>query len=824
VKASDAFSRFQGKWLITGILMLAAVCSAVCCKPQAASAADTLILSVTLNTVSHGEFFLKRSDSGTLLMRREDLQQIGLKTAAVSATTLDSEDYISLSDLPGLTVTVDEKLLLLDLLAGAALVDLPRIVRNYSPVARAYVPTQNTSAFLNYRIDYSNGIDVHSPVWSGTAQAGLRRGNLLLLGDGYFQRSQETQQAVRLMTNLSWDRPAHMSRWVAGDISASSGEPSGPILMGGLNYSTAFSIAPGTIMYPMGEFGGVATTPSEADIYVNGILVRRERLAPGDYRFRNLPFSSGANNVEILLRDSFGNEKWSSTRFYLSDQLLAASLNDYSYSIGFMRHDFGSASNHYGRPLLIGKHLFGINDSLTVGAGVEVADNLISMVPRAVISLSRVGVMNILAGASVERERDWGTTLGIGYQFQSRQVNYTLSLSHSSREFRTLSNQQAADTSRLECGTGISVGSPSFGTVSLNGSYSETWAGQFKRSLVASYSRTLAKRVQFTASVNSTWGTFNSLNFFTGLTFFPMKDLTASATVQTGPGVDKETVSLQKSLPVGEGVGYRATIEREQSRNQTLLRANPYLQINTSIGSYTADLQGQYNQQNSTTEGSYLVSAAGALVYAGGHVGLSRPVSSSFAVVQVEGMADVTVVLDNQEVARTNANGMAYIPNLQSYQENVIAFKDQLIEANYLIKRYKTIVNPGIYGGECIYFPVARIQAYGGRLLTEDGQPLEYAMVTLRSSDTEFSFTTLRGGEFYFENLVDSQTASGTREERCGDPSPYRLTVVPGIYTATVADGGPEQHFTLHIPISDAIYVALGEFRLPSTETDAPEQ
>ena len=101
--------------------------------------------------------------------------------------------------------------------------------------------------------------------------------------------------------------------------------------------------------------------------------------------------------------------------------------------------------------------------------------------------------------------------------------------------------------------------------------------------------------------------------------------------------------------------------------------------------------------------------------------------------------------------------------------------------------------------------------------MTEQGDPLEFATVTLRGMKREFSFKTLSGGEFYFENLADSAAGDGKSFEACGDPSPYRRTVVPGMYVATVVVDGSERHFNLHIAASDAVFVQLGEFRIPDT-------
>ena len=797
------------------ISFVTALLSVICCCPLPAHALETVILSVSLNTVSCGEFFIKRTDNGILQMRSEDLRLIGIKIPARPGAAIDGDQYISLEELSGVTLTLNEKLLTLDLLAGADWIDLPNVTKDFSLPLQAYTPSSGTSAFLNYRADYGNGIEMGSAAWSTTGQAGLRRGNLLLLGDGLYQQNRETQQAVRLMTNLSWDRPESSSRWMAGDINVTAGEPSGPVLVGGLSYASEYSMTPGIVTYPLGEFGGVATLPSEADIYVNGVLLRREYLAPGDYRFRNLPVANGTNNVEIVLRDSFGNESRNNTRFYLSDRLLKSGLHDYSYTVGFMRRDFGSVSNNYGQPLLVVRHTLGLNDFLTAGSGAEAGNGLVNLMPRIVLGLSDYGVLSLIGGESHDSDLGWGTAVGAGYQFQSHHVNYQMSMSHNSQQYRTLANQQATDAVRFDCGTGISVGSPSFGTVSLNGLFSESYAGQLLRSAGISYSRSLAKTVQFTALLTNSWGTSGITSFFTGLTFFPANDVTTSAMLQSGPGVNKETLSLQKNLPIGEGIGYRATVEREQSRNQTVVRINPLLQVNGPYGSYSAELLGRHENDGGHMGGDYHISAAGALIFAGGHLGLTRPVASSFAVVQVEGLAHLGVLLDNQEIARTNANGMAFIPSLQSYQENRISFDDRHITADYLIKRYKAVVTPGLYGGECVYFPAARVQAYGGRILAEHGAPLEFARVTLRGMNREFSFMTLSGGEFYFENLADTAAEAGTSFEACGDPSPYRRAVVPGMYAATVVVDGSERHFNLLIAASDAMFVQLGSFLFP---------
>ncbi|MBC8016944.1 MAG: fimbrial biogenesis outer membrane usher protein, partial [Verrucomicrobia bacterium] len=685
-------------------------CLAISCFiPGAALAEETIILSVTLNSIPRGEFFLKRSDSGRLFIRREDLRRIGLKQLPVPVTTIENDAYVSLTDLQGVTTAFDDKKLMLDLQAKADMVDLPKEVRDFGNMPGQLLPRPpGTSSFLNYRLDYGSEINVAGGTWSATGQAGIRQGNLLFLSDGIYQHQRDLDRAVRLTTSLNWDRPGKLARWVAGDILATAGEPSGPLNLGGISYISSFSIEPGLITYPVGEFSGMAAYPSEAEIYVNGILIRRERLSPGEYRFRNLPVTNGTNMVDILVRDPFGAESHFSNAFYLSDRLLRAGLHDYGYSAGFLRRDFGSASDRYGQPVVVARHNVGLSDFLTAGVGAEAGKDLVNVVPRAVFRLNNIGIINLLAGGSLDRDQGSGGTIGGGYLFQSRNINYQLSLRHSTQGYRTLASRQNTDPPLLEAGTGLSLGTPFSGSIGLDGTFMETYAGQIRRSLGVSYSRSLTKTLHFSASWRTTWGTSSENTIFTGLTYIPGESHTISATYQTFRGGDREALAIQKSLPIGEGFGYRGTVERERSNERTVYLANPVLQYNGPYGSYSADYQGKYEEQGGGLGGNYLLSAAGAIVYAGGHIGLTRPVSDSFAMVHLEGLADTKVLLDSQVVARTNADGLAIIPNMRSYQQNTVSFDDHQIPPNYLIKNYTISLSPGQWGGACIAFPVAR--------------------------------------------------------------------------------------------------------------------
>jgi outer membrane usher protein len=780
----------------------------------AGAALETVILTVSVNTISYGELFLKRNAAGQLLLRSSDLHLIGLKPGSGADTIVAGDAYVTVSNLTGVTAQLDERNLQLALFAAAAYVELPHIVRNYSPDFPTYTPVQESSAFINYRFDYSSGISSDNSSrmdsWNATGQGGVRRGNLLLLGDGIVQYDQLSQRAIRLQTALSWDRPAQLSRWSVGDISATAGENSGIVMLGGVSYGSALSLAPGLSSYPQGEFNGVVALPSEASIYVNKVLVRREHLAPGEYHFQHLPVANGSNNVEIIFRDAFGNESTSNNRFYLSDRLLRVGLHDYSYNIGVTRRNFGVESNNYAEPVLVGRHNYGFSDAVTVGGGFAADQNRSVVTPVVVFSAGQAGVVSLFGGASQVRELGAGSSVGASYQIQTRHLNCFVAFENNSDHYRTLTDEFASDVIRRNGSGGVSAGSSAFGTFGLSGAYRENSSGAVQRLLTLSYARFVTKAVQFTASVNQSWGGSVGVSLFAGLTFVPRNDVLAAVSVQSDGSTTRETVSLQKSVPLGEGIGYLAAVEHEQAGRTSVVRIKPLLQINGATGVYSADLQAQFNGGNDQRAAAYQLSAAGALLYAGGHLGLSRPVSSAFAVVQVGEVPDIKVLLDNQEVARTNAAGMAYLPDLRAYQKNRISFDDHQLPVNSVMSGYKTELVPGQYGGACVMFPLVTVQGYGGHVTLPDSVPLEFGHVTLHGTTGEFAFTTMSGGEFYFENMVAASGDAPHGAVPCGSPAAYHLAVVPGRYRAAVVVAEQNYEFELVIPESAATFIQLG--------------
>jgi outer membrane usher protein len=265
----------------------------------------------------------------------------------------------------------DEKKLTLELTAEPSLLGKKTFMLRYPRQTKVYYP-KDIGGFLNYNLTYfaRDSFTYDSTVL--TNQLGFRVGDFLFLSDSsYTHRRGEGGEFVRLMSNITYDRRKDLQRVVFGDFFASSGELGSTLNMGGISFSKSYNIDPYLVKYPEISFSGIASLPSEIEVYRDGVLIEKKRISPGGFELKDIPTYVGPGVIEVVLKDPFGREQRVNLPYYFSDILLKKGLHDYSYNIGFLREDFGTVSNRYKDFLFLGFHRYGINDSLTAGARAE---------------------------------------------------------------------------------------------------------------------------------------------------------------------------------------------------------------------------------------------------------------------------------------------------------------------------------------------------------------------------------------------------------------------------------------------------------------------
>jgi outer membrane usher protein FimD/PapC len=747
---------------------------------------QTIILNVILNSEEKGDFFVLQTEDGDFLIRIEDLRQMGFREPQVPVFEIDQERYISIRSIKGLEFRYDERTLTIELFAMPA--HLGRTVIDFIPPAQPDVEyPKDTAGFLNYRLDYSleDASDVPAVrTFDFTNQIGLRYTDFLFLSDSVYTNEDAEDRLVRLMTNVTYDRRDRLQRVVVGDFFTSSGELGSTLNLGGISFQKAYLINPYLITHPTIDLSGAVSLPTEIQVVLDGMPIRQERLSPGEFELKNLSTRTGAGLLEVVLKDPFGREQRIRYPFYLTEILLKRGLHDYRYHLGFEREGFGEDSGDYGRLVFSGLHRYGFTDILTAQFRFEAARKAYSLGPSLSHRIFNDGIVSFAAAASQNPEGDTGRAGSVTYGYQGRRVNIYLLGRAFTESYSPLLAPPEAEKPRYETVIGTGYSTLWLGSLTMDYTAQQMHVGTDRTVVSVGYSKTLREGLSFLTSLKRIHEEESSYEFLIGLHYNPGKDTSVSARHQRNDDGHTEVVQVQKNAPVGEGFGGRALYERADAETGLTQTADGFLQYNNRYGITTAEYR--------TTDGSRVlqVSGSGAAAMVGGVVGLSRPITDSFGLVEVGDLKDVRIYHNNQEVGRTDSSGRLFIPTLGSYYNNQISINDQDIPINYTIPEVLRYISPPLRSGSHVRFEATRFQAIIGRLMLRlpDGpQSAEFYEASFVIGDRTVTFPTGKGGEFYIENIP------------------------PGEYRATVMALEKPCFFDIMVPESEEPLVDLGE-------------
>jgi outer membrane usher protein FimD/PapC len=601
--------------------------------------------------------------------------------------------------LEGVEYRFDEATLTLELTAVPEL--LPKATLDLFPQRQSgVIYPRDRSIFLNYGIDYSAGGDDF--VFEGLTvsnELGVRHRDLLLLTDTLYTESPDDSRFVRLNTSLTWDDRKMLRRIIGGDFFASSGELGSRLQMGGLSVSKVYRIDPYFIRYPLFDFSGMAPLPSDVELYVDGVRVRSERFAPGEFELRNFQSIGGAQTIEIIVRDALGREQRFDSSFYFTDQILRRGLHEYSYNLGLLRRDFGQESNNYSDLAFSAFHRYGLTDTLNLGLRGEAGDGLANLGVESAMKTGSVGLLR-LEGAGSHDEEDSGAAGFLSYEYYNRRFRGRLALQGFSTGYRSLGDSGTTIRRKLNLLAGLGYVTPQLGSFGLDYARTESYRGPELETLTFSWSRRLWKRTYINATFRQIRENGTTHEAGVNLTWYFGRDHSVSGSVRRERGADIQVLEARRNTPVGEGTGWNLRGERtEREGNQNYL-LNSVVQHNARH----AILRGDFSLGRSetlTTEDLRL-SLAGSLVQVGDTLALTRPVTDSFALVSVGDAEGVEVYVNGQSSGRTNRRGKVVIPDL-SYYENQVSSKTRTLD--YLMPRVRLNVSPPLRSGSCINFP-----------------------------------------------------------------------------------------------------------------------
>ena len=766
------------KSLNVGLLLLGllALVPSAALAEDTAPTVDEVFLVVVINQQEQGVTFLLRSDD-RFFAGGQDLRRWRLHLPNTTPLNRDGEDFYALDTLAGLTYEFNESSQALTVQAPPNLFDATRLkgtVTDFSAPTPA-----SPGGFLNYDVSANH------------AQGRTSTSGLLELGGFAGWGTVQTRllardlngkaTAVRLDTTWTRDQPLEVASLRVGDAISGTSSWGGAVRFGGVQWSTNFSTQPGFIAFPLPGVSGEAALPSTVDLYVNSALRMSREVPSGPFSIQDLPVTTGQGDARLVVRDILGREQVITQPFYATPRLLKPGLQEYSYELGFVRRNFGTDSNNYGRPLAVGTHRLGITDQFTGEIHGELLGQQQTLGLGGVLLLPAAGVLSGSFAAS-HSDRGVGGLLELGFQRQGRYVSFGANTQLASQRFEKLGLEPEALAPRQISQMFVNLATTDYGSFRANYTQQAFRDRTGNKILSAGYSRKVGRQGNLTASVTRLLNGDAKTTFNLSFSLSLGNRTNASINTSAQPGREQAVLQVSRSVPAGSGLGYRLAAGVGDSD-----RRAAEVSAQNGIGAYNLAVD-QFQGQ-----AAFRGSASGGVAFLGGSAFLSRRITDSFAVVQVPDYSGVGIYADNQLVARTDANGNALLPRLRPYQKNTVGIEQADLPLDAKIDAVQLDAVPYFRSGLLLKFPVKRSR---GALLTvvlENGEPLpagaQAQIIGDNVEDNEVFPVGLRG-EVYLTGLaVNNRLRVTWLEQSCEFILPYPESTDPlpylGSYTCT---------------------------------------
>jgi outer membrane usher protein len=759
------------------LLMLCLASPAIAASPPELTEA---VMEVTLSDGEPGEMtVVLRGPDGRLYLDASDFARLRLHVPQTAPYLFEGRRFFDPRAIKGCTLTIDESAQRVLITAPSSSLDTTHLsaAERRSPDLTPASP----GAFLNYQLS-AQQIDGQN-IGGAFAELGVFAGAGVLTNTAVARYGSSDNQVVRLETTYTRDFPATLETLNLGDAISDGGSWGYALRYAGVRWSRNFGLRPDLLTTPLLATSGTAAVPSTVDVFVNNQLVTSSQLPPGPFIIDRLPTISGTGDVSVVVRDALGREQVVTQSFYSSTTLLAQGLTQYSVNLGKIREDYALESNRYGPVLGEVSYRRGITDSFTLeGHGEYLAGDSHAAGVNAAFGVGRVGVINFTAANGGDSSGS-GWLSGVGIEHRGTNTSFIASSLWATSDFSQVGepfNPAMRMRQRSLLQTGMGLGR--FGSLSLayvRQTYRDSPTQQtlglthsisFGR--IGALNLTLTRtRTAADLSGNAQSSTSAYLIFVVPLSDRRAATLAAVGGSGSGAPANELVASLTQSPPVGPGSGYRVSA--------------------STAGNYDADWRQQFHSADLELEvarnqgfdgrSAYL---SGAMTFLDGQLSTTRSVNGSFAMVDVAGLADVPVYVENQLTTHTDGNGRALLYNLRPYEANRISITPEDLPLDTSIAASSTIMAPPYRSGVIARFPVERVRSGTFRLVTDDGKPLPVgAVVTLNGAQ----FPVVLDGLVYVTGYDHGMSAEASwNGGRChfrleppppGDPLPDMGTV-----------------------------------------------
>ena len=738
---------------------------------QVQAADVALLLDVQVNGHAIGRIGMFSLRGESLLARRSELIALGFKVPA--AETAGGDDLVPLSDLPDLSWRLDQASQVLHVTVDNARL-IPTQLQNGAKADTGGAIQSGIGATLNYDL-------------SGTSAAGQIIGGGLfdlrmfspwgVASSGFLARTDPNMASfTRLDTTYTYSDSDTLRRYRLGDFINGGLSWTRPVRLEGIQITSDFSMRPDLITFPLPTLTGSAAVPSTVDVFANGMRLFSGHSEAGPFEIPQLPVVSGGGTISMAVTDALGRQVVSQFPFYASSTLLAAGLQTFTAQAGALRLNWGVASNDYGGFVASGTFRRGLSSDVTAEASAEATAGSAVAGGGVVLNIANFAVANLAAAASTGSGRN-GSQLSAGLQRIGTVLNFGISASIASRDFRDVAAVNGDFAPRLQIGAsaGLSLGRFGSAGIAYTGIDRDAMAGAAQPGILA-----FDTSSQKTHIVSANYSVqFNDVSFY--------------ATGYRDLGADSTGVMIGLTIPLGTRSSADVSAGLDSNARFGQVQAQQSIQ---SIGDWGFQGYGSAGQADHLfgeaqykspwallsagvdrigSDSSLRAQAQGAVSVVDHAVFASNTIDDSFAVVDTNGLANVHVRQENRDVGMTNAGGRLLVPDLRSFDINRIAIEPSDVPLDATIGVAAMEIRPQDRSGVVVTFPIAPSHGALLRLVDDDGQPIAVgSTATLLSSGV--AAPVGYEGNAYIENLKSHNEVAVERMtgQRCNVVFDYR--------------------------------------------------
>jgi len=714
----------RGNWIAAALAtVLLGACLVITPKADAALPPGFIeaVLQIEVNGSAASEMSVAlHGPNNELWLDADDFARLRLRPPSREPLVIDGSRYYLLQAITGATVAIDEATQHVSLTVPANAFAGTSVALADRPVHT--VSQANFGGFLNYELsgerdDTTNAAAGADATNFGTvfSELGFFGPHGVITNSAIGQYSTQEQRALRLETTWTHDFPSKLQSLRVGDAISSTGRWSRAARFGGVQWGSNFAVRPDLVTSPLLSAAGEAIVPSTVDVFINNQQVTSQQVLAGPFVIDRLPAISGAGDVRLVVRDAFGREQVISAPFYSSATLLQKGLAQYSVEVGKLRENFALKSNDYGPLLTSGTYRRGFTDSLTLEAHGEFLKSGARAVGiDAAQRIGNLGIVGVTLAQGADAS-DSGWLSAVSFERSGRRFSFNERSQFASDGFRQVGDTQLVLRPTQQHVLQVSANFYRAGSLALAYAHATYRTDRSRDVGTLSHNISLPHIGYLGLSVSHTWSAQNSTSVFLNLTapFGATRSASLSARYDKDEFFEQREVvgTVQQNAPVGKGNGYRVSASTAGNYSGSWLR-----QFDTAAFELEAAKYVQTRAVRATL--------AGGAVAIGGGVYATRAVNDSFALVDVAGIPDMDVFVDNQVVRHTDKDGRALIRNLRAYDSNRVSVNPRQLPLDTRIDTDKITITPQYRSGVVVKFPISRERGGTFRLVLPNGQPV----------------------------------------------------------------------------------------------------